>query len=291
MLKESDFDRKNKTFTMFWHELDSLEKLYFSDSGFHGTFYLIPDDNRLLDRQNFVIKAYGFYSHYNFDTANFINEIISKEVLVEGVAFPICSIYDNLDLIAIVIPWFRDTMTFKRAILDEDLAFAIRIRAIDDIVRQLKAIHKFGITPRDIHLKNYLIDYSGRGYTVDIDGGCLLRGPHHNAVMNRIETSSCIQSDLINQFTCAISLVLGVDFSQVFLGNPYSSKSVWEIEKNYKNSRLAGIMHEVDNNVNEYFSALCGEYCQRLYFDEINSFWKDEEKVNYVRKKVKKTPS
>lgn len=276
---------EDKSFKLSLKEFELLDSISLGENHFNGAFHKIPDNN-IIDSEKYIFKTCSRKNYFSDNTKYFVSGIISKNLVINGVALPEYTVYDEDRLLALVIPFFKNTITFESAIKNGNIDFLKRTKAVMDVVNQIKKLHKSGIVARDIHLGNYLIDKNGKGFTVDIDGGQFIRDPGHNIAKYLIITNNCIQSDLINQFVTCMSLVLDYNMEKIIFAIPYGRLNLYNIINNY-NSNFKKIMDNVDNSVNDYFFTIASDNFSRTYLSDISSFFTDYDKVDYVIKKLK----
>lgn len=113
-------------------------------------------------------------------------------------------------------------ITFKDAIVEEDISHDDKLKAINGIFSKLKLLHKCDIIVGDMHSQNIMFN-SQDGYIVDLDEVRFLGddpGKFDSAYHLVLDDGTVIEeenfyTDNVKTTICALSLLYGVDFEDI----------------------------------------------------------------------------
>lgn len=137
-----------------------------------------------------------------------------------------------------VLEYIKNSKTFREAI-GKNIEEGLKLKAICDVYKGLKYLHKRNIYLGDVHSDNFLISNDGNGYIIDLDymrfpgdeykfQQCYLIKPNNKAYKINIAS---IYTDNIKVMLSCLSLLIGVDLER-FISKRTSDINLEEIYNN-----------------------------------------------------------
>ena len=237
-------------------DLEKIKKLRFDDDTFNsgGHIYQYNDD--------ILYKIVGEY---------FFCDEVERNVDFQ-IKNPVChtpriidKLYINHDFVGYSMENIKNSFTFKKALsmgIDSDVCMNV----IQDIYKAIKSLHDKNILLGDIHMDNFMIDYQGNGYVIDLDY-ILYPGDEFkfqdlyciklNHDSNRININSK-KTDNLKAMICCLSLMLGIDLESKCIDH-------YEIDMENVYDRYIKSLGSVE--LDDYFSLIMNGD-DVIYFDD-----------------------
>lgn len=206
-----------------------------------------------------------------------LKSLLSKDYINES-GYPVDTYeVDNVTK-GYIIRYFDKSHTFDYCITRDNFTHNERVKASIDCSKQLKQLHSYGFLFNDISSKNQLIDEDS-GHLIDFDaatkGKAKLVETSFNLSLNGRTLLPSQNLDKLKQALVNLSLIYQIDIEELIANRSSDVNTLFSIFKDNK---------EVYKLLYSYLS--CDD--TKPYFDILENYLQDEEKVAYDRATVYK---
>ena len=218
---------------------------------------------------NLLFKNYYFLTKEIKDNLEYL---INKPYIL-GSGIPIDEFFINDSFKGVVINYFKDAVSFSKV---NNFSIEEKIKACNDISRQLNELHDYGMCFNDIQCDNLLIDKDG-GHLIDFDSATK-RSPkktesHYELTLNGRMLSPSYNTDKLKQALTNLSLIYKINFEEIINDRTNDINSLFSLFKDNK---------EIFNLLYSYLS--CDN--SKPYFDVLKDSLEDEEKIIFESAKI-----
>lgn len=226
---------------------------------------------------NLLFKNYYFLTKEIKDNLEYL---INKPYIL-GSGIPIDEFFINDSFKGVVINYFKDAVSFSKA---SNFSIEEKIKACNDISRQLNELHDYGMCFNDIQCDNLLIDKDG-GHLIDFDSSTFVGSTEYSCRYRLIDTDgndvlSSVNGDLYKALICYLSIFYNMDLEKMLKYNGILSVSA--VSNLFENTSI----EELVSNITKDIFSDNNELLPNM--EVFLPFILDEERFNYDSEKIKK---
>ena len=239
-------------------EYESLEKLF---------------DSRTAEfrrKDNLLFKNYYFLTEKIKDNLEYL---INKHYIL-GSGIPIDEFFIDDSFKGVIINYFKDAVSFSKA---SSFSVEEKVKACNDISRQLNDLHSYGMCFNDIQCDNLLIDKDG-GHLIDFDSSTFVESTEYSCRYRlRDNDGNCVlcsvKADLYRALICYLSIFYNIDLEKTLKYNGFLSVSV--VSDFFENTSIAELINDTTIDIFSNNKELLPN------MEVFLPFISDEERVNY----------
>ena len=219
---------------------------------------------------NLLFKNYYFLTKEIKDNL----EYLINKLYILGSGIPIDEFFINDSFKGVVINYFKDAVSFSKA---SNFSIEEKIKACNDISRQLNDLHSYGMCFNDIQCDNLLIDKDG-GHLIDFDSSTFVGSTEYSCRYRLIDTDgndvlSSVNGDLYKALICYLSIFYNIDLEKTLKYNGFLSVSA--VSDLFENTSIAELINDTTIDIFSNNKELLPN------MEVFLPFISDEERVNY----------
>lgn len=245
-------------------EYSSLEKLF---------------DSRTAEfrrKGNLLFKNYYFMKKVTKDNLEYLINI----PYIFGSGVPIDEFFINGSFNGVVINYFKDAVPFSKV---SNFSIEEKVKACNDISRQLDELHNYDMCFNDIQCDNLLIDKDG-GHLIDFDSSTFIGSTEYSCRYrlryNNNDVLSSFKADSYKALICYLSIFYNMDFEKMLKDN--GVLSVLDVSYLFENTSIENIVSDITKYIFNDNKELLPN------MEVFLPFILDEESFNYDMNKIKK---
>ncbi len=215
---------------------------------------------------NLLFKNYYFLKMVTKDNL----EYLINNIYILGSGIPIDEFFVNDRFKGIVTKYFKDAVSFSKA---SSFSIEEKVKACNDISRQLNELHSYGMCFNDIQCDNLLIDKDG-GHLIDFDSSSFIGSTEYSCRYRlRDDLLSSVKTDLYKALICYLSIFYNMDLEKMLKYNGVLSVS--EVSYLFENTSI----EDVVSDITKYIFSDNKEMLPSM--EVFLPFLSDEDRVNY----------
>ena len=244
-------------------EYSSLEKLF---------------DSRTAEfrrKGNLLFKNYYFLTKEIKDNLEYL---INKPYILDS-GIPIDEFFIDDSFKGVVINYFKDAVSFSKA---SNFSIEEKVKACNDISRQLNGLHSYGMFFNDIQCDNLLIDKVG-GHLIDFDSSTFIGTTEYSCRYRLRDTDgndvlSSVKGDLYKALICYLSIFYNISLEKILKYN--GILRVFGVSDLFENTSIAELVNDTTIDIFSNNKELLPN--MKVFLP----FLLDEERFNYDSEKI-----
>ena len=224
---------------------------------------------------NLLFKNYYFLTKEIKDNLEYL---INKPYIL-GSGIPIDEFFIDDSFKGVVINYFKYAVSFSKA---SNFSIEEKVKACNDISRQLNGLHSYGMCFNDIQCDNLLIDKVG-GHLIDFDSSTFVGTTEYSCRYRLRDTDgndvlSSVKGDLYKALICYLSIFYNISLEKILKYN--GILRVFWVSDLFENTSIAELVNDTTIDIFSNNKELLPN------MEVFLPFLLDEERFNYDSEKV-----